>query len=104
MPATLMRWGHSMRRAIYLILVTAAVAVLVPQVHSREVPMPSSTESPAASTATATDATPSWVKDSVSKMERELVAKYGDSQRARLQRGLRKSAGFGGAGGGDPLH
>ena len=56
--------------------------------------MPSSTESPAASTATATDATPSWVKDSVSKMERELGAKYGDSQRARLQRGLRQVAEF----------
>ena len=56
--------------------------------------MPSSTESAAASTATATDATPSWVKDSVSKMERELVAKYGDSQRARLQRGLRQVAEF----------
>jgi hypothetical protein len=83
-----------MRRAIYLILVTAAVAVLVPQVHSWEVPMPSSTESPAASTATAADATPPWVKDSVSKMERELVAKYGDSLRARLQRGLRQVAEF----------
>jgi hypothetical protein len=83
-----------MRRAIYLILVTAAVAVLVPQVHSWEVPMPSSTESPAASTATATDATPPWVKDSVSKMEKELVAKYGDSLRARLQRGLRQVAEF----------
>ena len=56
--------------------------------------MPSSTESRAASTATATDATPSWVKDSVSKMERELGAKYGDSQRARLQRGLRQVAEF----------
>ncbi len=56
--------------------------------------MPSSTESRAASTATATDATPSWVKDSVSKMERELVAKYGDSQRARLQRGLHQVAEF----------
>ena len=56
--------------------------------------MPSSTESPAASTATATDATPPWVKDSVSKMERELVAKYGDSLRARLQRGLRQVAEF----------
>src|SRR5216684_7366561 len=94
MLATLMRWGHSMRRAIYLILVTAALAVLVPQVHSWEVPMPSSTESAAASTASATDATASWVKDSVAKMERELVAKYGDSQRARLQRGLRQVAEF----------
>src|SRR6202047_182157 len=94
MPATLLRWGRSMRRAIYLILVTAAVAVLVPQVHSWETPMPSATESRAPSTATATDATPSWVKDSVSKMERELGAKYGDSQRARLQRGLRQVAEF----------
>jgi hypothetical protein len=83
-----------MRSAIYLALLAAAAAVFVPPVQSWEVPMPSSTESPAASTATATDVTPSWVKDSVAKMERELVAKYGESQGARAQRGLQQMSEF----------
>src|ERR1700682_2246598 len=88
--AALMRWRHSMRPAIYLTLFTAAVAVLVPQVHSWEVPMQSSMASPAS----ATGVTPSWVKDSVAKLERELVAKYGESQGARVHRGLQQVAEF----------
>jgi len=87
-----------MRLAIYLALLTAAVTVLGPQVHSWEVPVPSSTNSPTASMAasqtSAAEVTPSWVKDSVAKMERELVAKYGELQRARVQRGLQQVAEF----------
>ncbi|MGH9547605.1 MAG: hypothetical protein ACRD23_20530 [Terriglobales bacterium] len=79
-----------MRPLIYLALLTAAAAVLAPQVHSREVPMQSSTVSPAP----AAEVTPSWVNDSVAKMEGKLVSKYGDSQRARAQRGLRQVAEF----------
>ena len=60
--------------------------------------MPSSTNSPTASMAasqtSAAEVTPSWVKDSVAKMERELVAKYGELQRARVQRGLQQVAEF----------
>ena len=87
-----------MRLAIYLALLTAAVTVLGPQVHSWEVPVPSSTNSPTASMAasqtSAAEVTPSWVKDSVAKMERELVAQYGELQRARVQRGLQQVAEF----------
>jgi hypothetical protein len=35
-----------------------------------------------------------WLKASMAKMETELVAKYGESQRARLQRGLKQVADF----------
>lgn len=83
-----------MRPAIYLTLFTATVAVLVPQVHSWEVPMQSSMASPTASTAPATGVNPSWVKDSVARMEKELVAKYGESQSARWHRGLQQVAEF----------
>jgi len=37
---------------------------------------------------------PSWLKSSTSKMESELVAKYGDAQRPRLQRGLHQVGEF----------
>ena len=79
-----------MRLLIYLALLTAAAVGLVPQVRSWEVPVQSSTASPAP----AAEVTPSWVNDSVAKMEGELVSKYGDSQRARAQRGLRQVAEF----------
>jgi hypothetical protein len=79
-----------MRPVLYLALITAAAAVLAPQVHSREVSMQSSTVSPAP----AAEVTPPWVKDSVAKMEGELASKYGDSQRVRVQRGLHQVAEF----------
>ena len=37
---------------------------------------------------------PSWMKDSVSKLERELIAKHGEQQRARLDRGVNQVAEF----------
>lgn len=37
---------------------------------------------------------PSWVNNSVSKMETELAAKYGAEQRPRIQRGLKQVAEF----------
>ena len=37
---------------------------------------------------------PDWMKDSMQKLETELVAKYGESHRARVQRGLRQVADF----------
>src|SRR5713226_8069693 len=79
-----------MPTAIYLVLLSAMVAVPVLQGHSLEVPMQSSTAIPAP----AAEVTPSWVKDSVAKLEKELVAKYGESQHARLQRGLQQVAEF----------
>jgi hypothetical protein len=37
---------------------------------------------------------PSWAKESSVKMVRELAAKYGDSQRERIERGLRQVSEF----------
>ena len=37
---------------------------------------------------------PSWIDDSVAALEQELVEKYGESQRDRLQRGLGQGASF----------
>jgi hypothetical protein len=37
---------------------------------------------------------PTWIKDSAAKVERELVAKYGERQKARVQRGLHQVAEF----------
>jgi hypothetical protein len=36
----------------------------------------------------------SWMKESTRKMENELVAKYGEGQRARVERGVRQVASF----------
>lgn len=52
--------------------------------------MQSSTGSPAPAAGT----TPSWTKTSAAKMENELAAKYGESQRVRLQNGLRQVTEF----------
>jgi hypothetical protein len=40
------------------------------------------------------NAQPSWMKSSIEKLERELVAKYGESQRPRAHRGLNQVASF----------
>ena len=42
----------------------------------------------------AQDDRPSWAGASISKMEKELVARYGEAERARLQRGLKQAAAF----------
>jgi hypothetical protein len=70
---------------ITLTLFLVAILVTLP-LHSQENHMPSS--------ATVASVSPSWLKDSSSKMEKELIAKYGDSQRARLQRGLHQVSEF----------
>jgi hypothetical protein len=46
-----------------------------------------------ASTTTAKDQ-PAWMNDSSSKLQKELLAKYGDSQKIRIQRGLRQVGEF----------
>jgi hypothetical protein len=58
-------------------------------------------QSSTASAAPVGEITPSWTKDSDAKMEKELVAKYGDSQRERIRRGLHQVAEFWRAGDGD---
>ncbi len=42
-----------------------------------------------------------WMKDTINKLENELIAKYGEVQRARAQRGLRQVAEFWRAGDGN---
>lgn len=37
---------------------------------------------------------PTWMNESMQKLETELVAKYGEAQRARLQRGMKQIADF----------
>ena len=79
-----------MRSAIHLALLTALIMASVLPVHSSEVPMQSSM----VSAVPAAEVAPSWRKDSAAKMERELAAKYGDSQRERAHRGLEQIAEF----------
>ena len=35
-----------------------------------------------------------WMKDATEKLDKELIAKYGEGQRARVERGLRQVAEF----------
>jgi hypothetical protein len=56
--------------------------------------MPSSAILASVAPSSAADVSPSWLKDSTPKMEKELVAKYGDSQRLRVQRGLHQMSEF----------
>jgi len=51
-------------------------------------------QSSTVSAAPAAEAAPSWVKDSIAKMNRELLAKYGDSRSERVQRGLQQVSEF----------
>jgi hypothetical protein len=48
----------------------------------------------AAVSASAWAGQPAWMEDSIAELETELVDKYGEAQRARLQRGLRQTANF----------
>src|SRR3981081_826168 len=56
---------------------------------------------PASLGATQTPTTPAWLSRLPSRVEGELVAKYGDAQRARAHRGLQQIAQFWRAGDGD---
>jgi hypothetical protein len=47
-----------------------------------------------ASSASSAATSPSWMKDSATKLQRELATKYGDLQRTRLERGLHQVAEF----------
>jgi hypothetical protein len=70
-----------------MLLLTAAVAVAA-SVSSEEIAMQNS------STAAAAAPSPSWMKDSIAKLQRELTTKYGDPQRPRIDRGLHQVAEF----------
>jgi hypothetical protein len=70
-----------------MLLLTAAVAVAA-SVSSEEIAMQNS------STAASAAPSPSWMKDSIAKLQRELTTKYGDAQRPRIDRGLHQVAEF----------
>jgi hypothetical protein len=64
---------------------------LIPAGTSQEKPM--SNSSAAAESQTSLPA-PAWIKDSIAKLERELVTKYGPQQKERVARGLHQAGEF----------
>ncbi len=57
-------------------------------------PVPGSGDEPVSPAAAQQAAQPDWLPDAVAALERELVAKHGEGQRARAQRGLQQVADF----------
>ena len=51
-------------------------------------------QSASASSTSSAAVSPPWMKDSVAKMESELVAKYGPAQQARANKGVQQVAEF----------
>jgi hypothetical protein len=68
-----------------LICAWALITIVLVAVNAQENPMPNST---------ATSPQLSWMNASSAKLERELMARYGEAQRRRLERGLRQVAEF----------
>lgn len=75
----------------------AAALVVAAPLFSLESAVPKSPTKSAKNTAAAkatTPASPAWLKTSTTKLEKELVAKYGEAQRERARRGLKQVAEF----------
>lgn len=70
---------------VYLVL---TLFILALPLAAQEMPMQSSSK------ATAAAIQPAWMNASAAKLEIELIAKYGETQRARAQRGLHQVAEF----------
>src|SRR5690348_8836212 len=68
-----------------LICAWVLIIIVLVAVNAQENPMPNST---------ATSPQLSWVNASSTKLERELIAKYGEAQRPRLERGLHQVTEF----------
>src|SRR5207249_150685 len=79
--AKLKRKGNPMR----LICAWALLTIAVASMHAQENSMPEST---------ATRPQLSWMDASSARLERELLAKYGEAERTRLERGLHQVAEF----------
>jgi hypothetical protein len=58
-------------------------------------------QEPTSANSTAADLSPAWIKDASAGLETQLVARYGEPQRARVRRGLRQVAEFWRAADGD---
>src|SRR6266496_5664306 len=68
-----------------LICAWVLITIVLVAVNAQENPMPNST---------ATSPQLSWMDASSTKLDRELIGKYGEAQRARLERGLHQVAEF----------
>src|SRR5207244_11813206 len=79
--AKLKRKGNPMR----LICAWVMITIVLASMHAQENSMPEST---------ATRPQLSWMDASSTKLDRELIGKYGEAQRARLERGLHQVAEF----------
>ena len=72
-----------------LFSVVTALALVTAPIVAQETRMPKARTAEAQ-----TAAPPAWMKASVAKLEKELVAKYGEAQQPRIVRGLRQVADF----------
>jgi hypothetical protein len=77
-----------MKQLRLTLLAIAIVCAAVPLFCSEEISMQN------ASTPAKTFAAPSWMSDSIAKLQSELTAKYGAQQKLRLERGLHQVAEF----------
>ena len=91
MSVTQRFWGGYLVRLIRLLALLCLVAALpfAAQEKSKQ-----HSADPGTAQAKSEAIQPGWMKPSMAKMEAELAAKYGESQRARLQRGLRQVSEF----------
>ncbi|HXR15390.1 MAG TPA: hypothetical protein VN777_04180 [Terriglobales bacterium] len=76
-----------MKARLYLTLATVIACAALP-LCSEEIPMQN------APTPAKTSAAPSWMNNSIAKLQDALVSKYGTQQRARIDRGLHQVAEF----------
>jgi hypothetical protein len=82
----------------YPCLLFLTVALLLSISCSRESQMKKSQNAVSGESA----AVPGWMKSATAKMEKELVSKYGESQKPRIQRGLKQTSEFWRDSDGDP--
>src|SRR5262249_29663650 len=66
--------------------------VVLPALGAQEIAMPTSQTAIERATMSGLDA--AWMKNSSAKLERDLVSKYGEAQRHRIQQGLRQVTEF----------
>jgi hypothetical protein len=81
------RGGGIMRKAIFCVLSLSLIFLLSCSQESR-MKTSQNGKNPPESVA------PDWMKSTAAKLENELSAKYGEPQRARVQRGLKQTAEF----------
>lgn len=84
-----------MRLTARLLLFVTMVGLVATPLFSLETAMQDSSAAIQAATAQPpASVTPAWMSNSITKMQTALVAKYGEGQRPRIERGLRQVAEF----------